>query len=50
MILQIDHRLQADRWWKESGCGIMTVFYFVNKFTNYPFDIETILVLGDSFR
>jgi hypothetical protein len=50
MILQIDDRLKVDPWWGESGCGLMSIFYFVNKFTNYPFDIENILVFGDSFR
>lgn len=50
MILQIDNRLAVDPWWKESGCGLMSIFFFVNKFTNYPFDIENILVFGDTFR
>ena len=50
MILQTDYRLQTDPWWGKAGCAIMDVFYFVNKFTNYPFDTETMLILGDSFR
>ena len=50
MILQIDKRLRVDPWWEVSGCGVMAVFYFVNKFTNYPFDTETILILGDAFK
>lgn len=50
MILQIDTRLKVDPWWKESGCGLMTIFFYVNKFINYPFDIENILVFGDTFR
>lgn len=50
MILQTDPRLSPDPWWKESGCSLMSIFFFVNKFTNYPFDIETILALGDQFR
>jgi hypothetical protein len=49
MILQIDSRLQVDPRWEKNGCALMTVFYFVNKFTNFPFDIETILTLGDQF-
>lgn len=50
MILQIDDRLSVDPRWKESGCSLMSIFYFVNKFTNFPFDIENILVFGDTFQ
>lgn len=50
MILQIDPRLREDKWWAESGCGLMSVFFLVNKFTNFPFDIPTILELGRQFR
>ena len=50
MILQIDERLRSDIWWNESGCGLMTIFYFINKFTNYSFHTANILDIGNMFR
>lgn len=50
MILQIDPRLKSDPAWAENGCALMSCFFFVNKFTNYPFDPKAILTLGQFFR
>src|SRR6056297_650505 len=40
MILQRDTRLRQEL--QEYGCYLMSIFYLVNKYTNFPFDTDMI--------
>jgi len=48
MILQRDTRLRQEI--QEYGCYLMSIFYLVNKYTNFPFSAEIINDLYHTFN
>lgn len=48
MILQRDARLRQEI--QEDGCYLMSIFFLVNKYTNFPFSVELINDLYHTFN